>query len=60
MNITVTEVSPGNWAIVLDGKVKIDGFSEQATAWREIDRLERRPGGVRSHRAFRSPASYDV
>ena len=60
MSVTVTEVSPDNWAIMLDGEVKIDGFPDQAAAWREVDRLERRPARVRSHRAFRTPARYDV
>lgn len=60
MSVTVAEISPSNWAILLDGEVKADGFPDQAAAWREVDRLERRPSGVRSLRAFRTPARYDV
>lgn len=58
MSVTVTEVSPGNWAIVLDGKLEKDGFPDQAAACREVDRMERRPSGMRSSRAFRNPARY--
>ena len=35
MSVTVTEVSPDNWAVMVDGEVKIDGFPDQAAAWRE-------------------------